>query len=559
MNKRFLRLALSAILVLVVSLSSLYVSFGAKNVVINGSASASVIRIIDGDAIEVKLTQNGDTALIKLIGVDAQGYDDAVNFLTNYLLGQTVVVSTDSSVTSPVGIWNNMYVTLNGENVNKVLIEKGYGVTNPSYITATQYNDYLTAQRIAKTGNIGIWENGVRENGTTTNFGNITYTGKLAYKNKHVVNINTASADIIKEGLNNVTSGLANAIVSYREKNPFNTIEEIKFVQGFTKELFDSNKTLLAVCTNVNYADREELFSIGNITEDEVEDILDYRRKHSKITNISVLKDEKLLSDSRYSKYKDFLSTYDKQEIDATENDVVVNVNTANRAQLISAGLSSSMADKIIEHRKNGYTYKTIGELAKIPSIGMTEQQVNEFEDNLHTRTNINTASTTEMRSVFGDSTSKVIYKRNYLSSSDVAEYISDSKYNEIKNAIYTSDEDGQYINLNTANTSQLTEYGFVASNIPKIVSATNMRSASDLPVNISENDKNASLCTNINKATVKELKSLNNGITDGIINEIISYREEQPFGTTDELQKFFVDRNYFGFYNAVKNYLVLR
>jgi len=560
LNRKIFSSFVFAILTLALSLSSFSLSFADKNAIINGSVSASVIRIIDGDAIEVRLLQNNDTALVKLIGVDAQGYDDAVDFLTEYLLGQTVVVSPDNSIATPVGIWNNMYVTLNGQNVNKLLVEKGYGVTDPVYMSASQFNEYLTVQRTAKVGNIGIWENGVRENGVSLNsYGNITYTGKLAYKNKHVVNINTASPDVLVQSLNNVTSGIANAIVNYREKNPFNTIEEIKFVQGFSKELFDSNKLLLSVCTNVNYADKEELFSLGNITEDEVEDILSYRKKHNKISTVADLKSEKLLDNNRYSKYKDFISTYEKTEIDATENEYVVNVNTANHAQLVAAGLSSVTADKIIEYRKNGYTYKTIGELAKIPGISLTEQQINEFEDNLNAITDINEAEDYEMRTVFGNEANKIIYKRDYLDPSEVSQFLTESKYDQVRNAIYVGSDEREYINVNTATNTQLIESGFPADMASKLAGAKNMKSASDLPCDLGNKDKSASLYTNINKATAKELKSLNNGISDGIINEIMSYREEQPFGTYDELQKFFNDRNYFSFYNAVKQYLVVR
>lgn len=158
-NSKCIRCLLSFVLAAILSISSFcFTAFAAKNVIINGSVSASVTKIIDGDAIEVKLSQSNDTALVKFIGVDAQGYDDAVSFLTGYLLGQTVVLSPDPSVASSVGIWNNMYVTLNGENVNKILIEKGYGITNPSYMSANQFNEYLTVQRTAKAGNIGIWD-----------------------------------------------------------------------------------------------------------------------------------------------------------------------------------------------------------------------------------------------------------------------------------------------------------------------------------------------------------------------------------------------------------------
>lgn len=555
-KKLLYALVLSAVL----SLTFSSLSFAQKNVIINGSVSASVIKIIDGDAIEVRLTQNNDTALVKLIGVDAQGYDDALNFLTDYLLGQTVVVSPDNTISSPTGIWNNMYVTLNGQNVNKILIEKGYGVTNPSFMSAGQYNDYLTVQRTAKAGNIGIWENGVRENGVDINtYGNIVYTGKLSYKNKHVVNINTANADVIVRSLNNVTSGVANAIINYREKNPFNTVEEIKFVQGFSKELYDSNKLLMSVCTNINYADEEELISLGNIDEDEIDDIISYRKKHSKISSIADLKNEKLLSDNVYKKVKDFIATYNKDKLDITENDKVVNVNTANHSQLVAAGLSSVTADKIIEYRKNGYTYKTLGELTKIPGISLTEQQINEFEDNLNTMTDINEATDYEMRSVFGNDADRIIHKRDYLSPSEVAQYISESKYDTVRDVIYVGSDDREYININTASNPQLSDFGFSSSNTPLIAAAKNMTNSSDLPCDLDSDNKKASLFTNINKAGVKELKSLNHGITDGIINEIISYREEQPFGTYDELRTFFNERNYFAFYNSVKDFLVVR
>ena len=364
---------------------------------------------------------------------------------------------------------------------------------------------------------------------------------------------------MLTQSLNNVTGGIANAIVNYREENPFNTIEEIKFVHGFSKELFESNKQLLAVCTNINYADEDELFSLGHITEDEVEDILSYRRKHSKIASISDLKNEKLIADNRYKKIKDYIATYDKTKIDVTENSHVVNVSTANQSQLVSTGLSTNTAQKIIDYRKNGYTYKTLTELTKIPGLGFTTDQVNEFEDNLNTKTDINEASDNEMQSVFGNEATKVIYKRNYTAPSEVSEYLTTEKYNKLKNVIYTGVDDSECININTATRAQLSEMGFSPTIISSLAGVKNMKTAADIPCDLGEHDKNASLYTNINTASVKELKSLNHGITDGIINEIISYREEQPFGTVEEMKTFFNDRNYFSFYNSVSEYLVVR
>ncbi len=530
-----------------------------ENVILSGSVSARVVEIIDGDSIKVQLLENGDTALVKLIGVDAQGYNEAVSFLTSYLLGQNVVVSTDYNITSPTGMWNNMYITLNGESVNNMLIEKGYGVANASHMSAGQYSSYLTAQRNAKSRIMGIWDYGVRENTAANNYGLITYTGGRTYKSGIRVNINTATADTLAKELNNVTSSVANAMVRYREKNPFSTVSEVKFVEGFTKELYDENKSIMVVCTNVNDADEKELYSLGYINEDEVDEIISYRKKYDEISYVSQLKEEKLVSDNRYKKIKDFISVRDKDEIDITENEYVVNINTASYSNLMSTGMSSSDAKKIIEYRTNGYTFKTLMEIAKLPGVGLSENEINALEDNLTVRTDMNEASDSEMKSVFGNEAQKVIYRRRYISPSDVTEYISYDNYEKIKDVIYTGTKDPEYVNINTATASQLKDIGFSADMASRFAGKSNMKSAKDLPADISLNNANASLFTNINTASVKELESLNNGITTGLINEIISYREEQPFGTRDEMQKFFSDRNAFGFYNSVREYLVVR
>lgn len=529
------------------------------NVIISGSRSAKVIEVIDGDAIKVQLLENNDTALVRLIGVDAQGYNEAVTFLTQYLLGQTVVVSTDYNIVSPSGIWNNMYVSLNGQSVNAMLIEKGYGIANGSHIASGEYSTYLTAQRTAKGKNIGIWEYGVRENTAANNYGLITYVAGNSYKTGINININTATAETLAKELNNVTSSVASNIVRYREKNPFNTIDEIKFVDGFTKDLFNENKNIIVVCTNINDADEQELYSLGFVTEDEVDDVISYRKRHNDISYISILKEEKLISETRYNKIKDYIAIRDKDKIDITINETTVNINSASQSNLTSAGMSSTDASKVIDYRTKGYTYKTLMELVKIPGIGLSESNVNQLEDNLSVKTDINDATASEMKSVFGNDATKVIAKRNYYDPADVKEYVTSSKYETIKNIIYTGAAETNYVNLNTATTAQLTEMGFSSSDAAKLAAVSNMKTAKDLPVDISYNNANAALYTNINTASKKELQSLNHGITEGLISEIISYREEQVFGSKEEISEFFNQRNAFGFYNSVKEYLVVR
>lgn len=365
---------------------------------------------------------------------------------------------------------------------------------------------------------------------------------------------------MLRQKLNNVTGSVAANIVAYRDKNPFNTIEEIKYVDGFTRDMFLENKNIMVVCTNLRDADEEELFTLGTITEDEIDDIIDYRKKHT-ITSISEIEDEKLISKNRFDKVKKFIAVRDKEEIDAIENEYVANVNTAAYSHFINTGLSSGDTNKIIEYRlKNGYSYKTLMELSKIPGIGLSESEVNRFEDNLTIKTDINNACDNELKTLVGDIYKKVVYHRSYSDISDLCDIVGLTKYEKIKNFIYTGTENPKYVNLNTATVAQMTEMGFSSADATKIANhKEKMKCSKDIPVDISSNDKNASLYTNINTATVKELESLNHGITSSLINEIISYREEQFFGTKDEIKQFFNDRNAYGVYANIGEFLVVR
>ena len=85
------------------------------------------------------------------------------------------------------------------------------------------------------------------------------------------------------------------------------------------------------------------------------------------------------------------------------------------------------------------------------------------------------------------------------------------------------------------------------------------MKTGADIPIDISYNNVNAALYTNINTATVKELESLNNGISSGLISEILSYRQEQFFGNNDEIKQFFTDRNAYSVYVGIGDFLVVR
>lgn len=62
------------------------------------------------------------------------------------------------------------------------------------------------------------------------------------------INLNTASAQELSDGLNGIGKVLAKRIVDYREKNgPFHSIEEVKNVSGIGDKIFERIRDSLTV------------------------------------------------------------------------------------------------------------------------------------------------------------------------------------------------------------------------------------------------------------------------------------------------------------------------
>jgi hypothetical protein len=203
---------------------------------------------------------------------------------------------------------------------------------------------------------------------------------------------------------------------------------------------------------------------------------------------------------------------------------------------------------------------KNLMEIAKIPGISLDEEKLNGFEDNLHTMTNINNCKDSELRSILAVGDAEQLKKERFINSVEKVEtIIGASKYENIKDMIYTGSLITDYTNINTATQEQLEKVGFTSLEAKDILAKSSIKTAKDLPVDVKNENGKITLYTNINRASENELRTLNNGMTENIINDIITYRTEQPFGDMEEVKKFFADENAEMIYNNIRDYIVVR
>ena len=181
-------------------------------VVIDADTSAVVVEIIDVNAIIVRLP-NGDEALVRLIGIADNGSDTAIRFLTNEIMGTTVFLARDHLVPR-VGRWNYMYVSRQGRSINALLLVSGHARINEDHRNANQFSSFVTNQTAAIAGGLGIWTQGAVN---------------VIIPTTASININTAGASQMTQNLD-ISTQLANAIISHRNQTVFQHINDLKFV-----------------------------------------------------------------------------------------------------------------------------------------------------------------------------------------------------------------------------------------------------------------------------------------------------------------------------------------
>lgn len=513
----------------------------------NTTTIANVVKVIDGDTIKVKLS-NGDLAYVKLKGITSNGFDDSFKYLTDTLLGEDVTLI-KNGISYVGGTFNYLTVISNEININNEMLKNGLAVIDKNQEDSVLAKKLASYEQAAKNSHLGIWRVDSSNYSTITG-DNIPYTPTVTNR----VNINTATIYQLERLLKDVSRDVAINIVNYREKNPFSTVSEIKFVKGFSKSLYDKNKDLLTVSTNINTASEFELKTLYEITDIEVKRILE-QRNIKKFEYISDIRN--LISYSTYNKISSYISTFDVYNVNSIIPYKRANISLSDRTYLTSASVSSSLADDIIKYRKNGYTYKTLMELTKISNL--TEQDVNYLADNLEVFTNVNTNDIDNLIPVFGRTNSQKLIDRKIYQIYEIKNIIGDKEFNRVKNAICIDTNKDEYVNINTASKEQMYSQGISVAQASDFIKKRPIKNASQLPFDISSINNKISLYTNINTASKKEILSLSLDITNTIADNIIRYREQEPFASLDEIREFFKTNNALSTYDKIKDYIVVR
>ena len=355
--------------------------------------------------------------------------------------------------------------------------------------------------------------------------------------------------------LKGIDDTVAKNIVAYRDANLFSNIQEIKFVDGFTKKMYDDNKIALTVSTNINKANEYELRTLG-ISNDEISKIITERNK-KEFSSINNLKD--FVSRSLYYKIEKYISIDNRTSVDDDTSILKANVGLSERSYLSDVGVSYKIAKDIVSYREYGYTYKTLYELTRLGTANANITDINYLQDNLEIYTNINTASKKELISIFGSKNGTKIYDDKYTSIADLQKILSKNEYEKMKANIYEKEIKPEYININTATKQELVDAGLSSAQVDTILRNRPITNPSQIHIDVTNVNDKISLYTNINTASEKELKSLNNNITSEFIDKLIKRRKEEIFGSITEVEQFFKDNNAPLTFKQVKQFIVVR
>jgi len=511
---------------------------------------AQVVEIIDINAIRVR-TDRGD-ALVRLIGIHHGGTAEGINFLTREIMGTYVHVVRDP-LFPDIGRWNYMYVMLVERFINGELILTGFGRLNEEHSRASQFSNIQTGQAIARDAGLGQWAS---ELSTPI----ITQYGER-------VNINTASAAQIVQHLG-APQALANNIVNFRITNVFQTINDVKFVPGMTWEFFASNRHRMSISTNINTAPLPEIQSLTGITDAQAQAIVEARGGGQSFTELNQLVTRGLITAQQLSVITPFVSTQSVSIIHFARPNIRANMNLASTGQLTSAGATSTQASGIVSQRGHLHL-RNLHDLIDLPGFA-TMAQINPLADNLRAYTNLNTAPRSEIESLFGSAVNHTIVdnimnNRPFGSPSQIESIVGAALFSVMEPFIYVGGQPPHIlINLNTATHAQLVDAGFYDAEATRVINARPILRPSHLDhwqVTLREDLRHVStLYTNINTASNQELLTLDGAMTQDMVARITSYRNDQPFGSFEELEAFFAaDDAMWDVYLRLRNFIILR
>ncbi|GHV41742.1 hypothetical protein FACS189490_09240 [Clostridia bacterium] len=455
-----------ALLAMMLLLSSVPNTGAAKFSYINADTYATVVEVLDANALKVRLWGDGAEVLVKIIGI-AETDDAAFTYLSNQVAGTLVWLEIDPKIKTVTGVWNNVRVI------------KG---------------DVDIAAQVANANLPDLSPAGADDN----------YVERI--------NINTANYVQLSQFLG-IAPQLAYNITRYRGEagsvtgNPFSDVYELKFVNAMTREIFDAIKDRVCVSTNLLKATATELSFLSGAATFIVNAIVRYR-DGAAITYPSDLLLGGAVSEAFYKANKPYISVLDDKTVAAVNPDsVVAPLNSATDKQYSLAGISTVQI-AAVKANKSEFTFKTIGELNKFATGAIPQETIDWVEDNL-----------------------------------PVPPY-------------------REYLNLNLATFEQIRQLGVDYLVAEKVYAAQQnrlLRSWANVPAELSEFDSQITLYTNINKASKKELMSLNAGITEEFADTLIELRNASPFGSMNEVFNEFYKANKLQAFYTISNFIVVR
>jgi len=155
-----------------------------------------VVSVVDGDT--VKLSINGTTETIRLIGIDTPETVhptkpvecfgiEASNKAKAVLSGNTVSFETDASqgTRDKYGRLLGYIILPDGSNFNKLMLEQGYAYEYTYSVPYKYQADFRAAEQYARTNGIGLWANGVCEEESSQNNTPATISDGKWYVSSH--------------------------------------------------------------------------------------------------------------------------------------------------------------------------------------------------------------------------------------------------------------------------------------------------------------------------------------------------------------------------------------
>jgi micrococcal nuclease len=141
-----------------------------SNLTAEGGDTARVLRVIDGDTIDVLVA--GQEMRVRYVGVntperDETCYADATAANRRMVEGQTVRLVRDQSNTDRYGRWLR-YVYVGDTFVNRTLIEQGYAETVLYEPDDRYYEDFARLEAMAIRDGRGCHPTGIFNDGSTT-------------------------------------------------------------------------------------------------------------------------------------------------------------------------------------------------------------------------------------------------------------------------------------------------------------------------------------------------------------------------------------------------------